>query len=154
MTDREYAALSKKIRKMAELWVGRLQLNFWHISVCVERVGQGETGAYAGSTVGGQADSFSEYMDATLTFFAPVLMDCSDAEIEKTVVHELLHLYTSRTMSDDYSTFDMELLTTNLTRLMLIAWDNTHGATARSVARNRQREATPAFALMSRQRDH
>ena len=132
MTDREYNALSKKLRKLTDLWVARLQLNFWHITVCVERVGQGGAGNYGGETCVGSCVSFSEYMDAVVTFYANCMADLSDAEIEKTVVHELMHLYTSHTMNDSYTDWHHERLTTDLTRLMLVAWQS-HLTTERRV---------------------
>lgn len=89
MNDKDFAAQQRRIMPLVKKWKLRLGLNLWDIDSefyrgPFEREGEWFTGAMAVVRW--------EYMDATLMFDLVSVTDLSDADVEKMVVHELMHV--------------------------------------------------------------
>jgi hypothetical protein len=95
MTDKEFSALRAKLRKLAKKWIPRLNLDQWAIQLTYDREGfaSANNGGNAGAaTCLARTGAMWQYLDAHIEFNMPVLLNCSDWEIEVTYVHELMHL--------------------------------------------------------------
>ena len=85
MTDREFNALRKRIRKIADRWHAELGLRWWKVVMLWERSApDGETLA--------EVNYSWQYQRAEITFYMPNLLGASDDDIEGTVVHEFCHI--------------------------------------------------------------
>jgi len=92
MTDSEYEATKQKIIALADKWQEALGLKWWRIKYVYYREGipGTEDSKYA---VLGQASVKWEYQHGTIEFNVMGLAAESDEQVERVVVHELMHVF-------------------------------------------------------------
>lgn len=97
--------MRRKIRALVKRWAKRLGLDGWIIRIVFER---------EGSHPGVLADVAREwtYRDALVTFYTRPLSGCDDAEIERVVIHELLHVVLSEMSTQGKSDHEERVVTT------------------------------------------
>lgn len=98
MTDKEFKSTKSKVKACLNWWIPQLGLKMWdEIDVLysddVRDAPNPDCGAHVTFTWC--------YQQATIKFYLPVLLDKSDSEIEKIVVHELVHILTSELLEFD-----------------------------------------------------
>ncbi len=89
MTDKEFAALRAKIKRIADRWCDALGLTAWNIRYIYHRDDWIQDGAGFVSAMRCHCDW--QYMLCTLHFNMPELAEMDDAELTECVVHEYLH---------------------------------------------------------------
>lgn len=87
MTDKEYKAFTSKVSKLYKKWIKTLGLAAWDISCVTVR-------GHSGYDDGRQADCRAqwEYRQASMRFYADVMEELSDDEIEAVFLHECCHI--------------------------------------------------------------
>ena len=94
MTDAEYEQTKDRLQAIADEWVECLGLRWWHISFFYHR----DAGEYRESspdiplTSKGYTSASWAYCDAAVHFNMAVLTTDDISELEKVVVHELMHI--------------------------------------------------------------
>jgi hypothetical protein len=78
------------IQEYAVWWTKVLGLGHWDLSF---KCADGTIEPASGDTVAGEANVSWKYENAVITFYPDVLKDMSEDEIEKLVVHELMHVF-------------------------------------------------------------
>lgn len=93
MTDKEFKKLHDKIRKIAEDWMQVLGLMWWNVTLEYVRDPRGMPSRQGNDNYClGEAHAYWQYLEATVKFNMPDLMDKPDEELEKIVLHELVHI--------------------------------------------------------------
>lgn len=97
MTDAEYRLQVRRIDKLQKKWWPCLGLSWWDIEIIQKRDGPidlGNTSTTASEKwiCLGKAEVKWQYMRAALHLDPRHLQHCSDAELEKTFVHECCHI--------------------------------------------------------------
>ncbi len=93
MNDKEFNALRSRIDKIAKWWIKQSGLGWWKISLVYDRdtTPQGDgTGDYH---LAATCSAKWQYLDATLTFNMQAFTETSSKNLEKTIVHELMHIF-------------------------------------------------------------
>lgn len=101
MTDKQYKKTKKRVNKALDWWIGELGLKWW--DEIIVRFHRDVTDAPDPLAVGHVTFTWC-YQQATINFYLPNLVNKSDRELEKIVVHELVHILTAELLifnSDD-----------------------------------------------------
>lgn len=85
------------IQEYATRWVKILGLVTWDLSFRCE---DGTIDPSTGETVAGETNVSWKYENAVITFYPDVLKDMTEDEIEKLVVHELMHVFLNEMRED------------------------------------------------------
>lgn len=103
MTDKEYEAQKKRIRRLTKKWFHKLGLGWWKIDIEYSRVSSDpfEKTAYSPKLISGKwvsvmatsADPW--YRKALITCYLPEVSTLDDEELEETYLHELMHVFLS-----------------------------------------------------------
>lgn len=119
MTDKEYNTEKKRIKKYINKWGRPIGLGYWKISFGFERVDYHRSitdgKRMIDESVHAVCDANSNYLDATITFYLRNTIKSDDAELEETVVHELMHIFLSP-MSTEKTIDEEERVATMLSR--------------------------------------
>lgn len=89
MTDSQFDWQRARIERFQVKWLDNLGLGFWKIKLQFYRE---PMDVKEGANCTGKADVMWEYMQATLSFYLPGMLDMSDAEAERLFVHECCHV--------------------------------------------------------------
>lgn len=131
MTNREYIRTRNLIQKLVKKWKQKLWLNHWNIS-CEYREksfpSSKEDKDYDEEGIldsGGDAyecraysNSLWQYMDANIVFNIECLSQLTDEGIEKTVIHELCHLFVDEITHKDSTHNNEERVVSTLTQVL------------------------------------
>lgn len=90
MNDKDFAQQKKRVQKYVDKWFKTLGLGWFTINFEWSREPDSSEGGTAGRTY-----SQWQYRSATITFFLPVLAQHDDDTVERTVVHEMVHVLLS-----------------------------------------------------------
>lgn len=90
MKDKEYEAEKKRIKGLVDKWVDPLGLKWFEITINYNRDYQEKDNNAAIATY-----SSWMYRHFTIDFFTATTKESSDAELEDTIVHELVHCLTA-----------------------------------------------------------
>src|SRR5687767_14475355 len=96
MNDREYRVQRRRLRSLAEKWIGRLGLNSWQVDLEYHRDGalpEALTPSCANATVRAVTTVQWEYLRAEVLWNMPAIEALSDGELEEVFVHELMHIH-------------------------------------------------------------
>lgn len=85
LDDAEFKKQKARIGKFLTKWQGPMGLRWFNIEVIFDRSYAQDNSAAVTSMARWR------YREFDITFYIPALMDKTDAEVEKTVVHELSH---------------------------------------------------------------
>lgn len=98
MTDKQYKKTKKRVRKVLEWWIDRMGLQWWDdIQIRFHR----DVSDAPDPLAAGHVTFTWCYQQATIHFYLPNLVDKDDAELEKIVVHELVHILTAELLTFD-----------------------------------------------------
>lgn len=78
------------VRKHVTWWVKSTGLGYWDIKI---QFGKDNPDSRTGDILVGEADVTWQYQMATITFYPKSMKNMSEDEIEKVVVHELMHVF-------------------------------------------------------------
>ena len=96
MTDKEYKAQKRRIRKVLKEWVGPCGFGWYRLVFEYDRHYAADNDrTFAMMTV------LWQYRSARIVFFLPVAVEVDEEELEHCVVHELCHLLVGSI--EDYS---------------------------------------------------
>lgn len=126
MTDAEYEAQRERVRPLFEKWVRALGLGWWELKLEFEREESAApiTGTQYHTGTWGTAFLCNvdwRYSRGTITAYMPLLGSMSDEELERSVVHELCHVFLNeaRTADKDDWLDHEERVATTLTKAFL-----------------------------------
>ena len=77
----------ERIRKILGPWLDELGLKWWTVHIIYDALKRDGSPKCAGT-----ADVDWQYMEASITFHLPKLLDEKDDELEQVVLHELMHI--------------------------------------------------------------
>lgn len=78
------------VRKYFKWWVHWLGLGYWHVTLCFSNETSPRDNGYF---LAGSCDCDWRYQTATVTIHPKAIKHLDKAEIEKTVIHELIHVF-------------------------------------------------------------
>ena len=90
MTDKEFNATEKRIKKLIAKWYAPVGWGWWRTDFNYSRDYCSDERLCAAET---KADF--KYSHADITFYMPIISNMSDDELEHTFVHELCHITAS-----------------------------------------------------------
>lgn len=99
MNDAEFEAAKERIKAIIDIWHSTLGLNWWHMTYEYSRDGM-VSQSEGNNTCLGMARVLWQYQTACLTFNVPALEGETDAEIERVVLHEMMHVFLNETRGD------------------------------------------------------
>jgi hypothetical protein len=99
MTDRTVSQLSKVIGKYVKKWQSNLFLGMWKINVTIRDYIGDDSTIDGYSTTATCATSW-QYFTASIDFNYIKLKDYEESEIEKIVIHELIHIVLNEMRED------------------------------------------------------
>lgn len=113
MTDAEYRKTKARVWKLAKRWQTALGLKWWHIEYDWLRESLGDDGKPDWEVTAKVRVEWM-YLKACITVCLPVMMDMSDTEIERTLVHEFMHVLVAemRHPCDDSDSHEERVVTT------------------------------------------
>jgi len=121
MTDKEFNATKKRIKKYFEKWRYQLGINWWKVTLNYSRVPLEDVNGIKGPLATNETSW--QYGSVSLAFDCVALFPCSNEDVEDTVVHELLHAIVNEMRDFDRGRPDSikheERVVTNLTDAML-----------------------------------
>src|SRR5712691_10117518 len=125
MNTDDFNVTKERIRQCADKWITPLGLKWWTVRLeydkerCTE-----QPGSRACTHV------LWEYLDATITFHMPELVDDDDAELERTFVHECCHILVAemRDYSETRNGKHEERAVTGLTKAFQWVYDLAYNA--------------------------
>ncbi len=96
MNDTEYRTQEKRVSAILKRWSYPLGLNWWHLSIKIER----EIDAEAQDDSDGYHTVMHtvvrwEYRTATITIYGPHIIDMEDDKLEHCLLHEFMHVWTA-----------------------------------------------------------
>lgn len=92
MTDAEYNVQKKRLKTLQDKWVAPLGLRWWKVTFSYSREPL-KSDATDGRTCLAQTMVDWEYLNATITFDMQCIAGESDDDLEKTFVHECMHVF-------------------------------------------------------------
>lgn len=95
MTDREYNELRRRIRKLIAWWGDELGLRWWIMHFNFDRSGESFSERENSNARGGVAAITHvnwQYGEASISFNMPLCLEVDDDELERYVVHEMMHV--------------------------------------------------------------
>lgn len=92
MTDAEFNVQRKRLLALQDKWIPALGLRWWHTTFVYSRQPL-KSEAAEGRTCLAQTLVDWEYLNATITFDMQAIVDESDDDLEKTFVHECMHIF-------------------------------------------------------------
>ncbi len=114
MTDKEYNATKRRVFAIAKKWQQALGLCWWEIAYDWCQV-EMESDKH-NITVRAVAVTQWEYAKASIALALPVLMELSDRDIERVVVHEFMHILVNEMGEPDADGKHQERVVTGLTK--------------------------------------
>ena len=81
--------LKKLIRKYFRWWLHWTGLGYWNITL---QISGEQKQSSDGGMLAGHCDCSWKYLTATITIYLPALEGCTPAQIEKVIIHELVHV--------------------------------------------------------------
>ncbi|MDZ4249527.1 MAG: hypothetical protein U0990_05495 [Candidatus Nanopelagicales bacterium] len=96
MDDAEFEAQKARIETAFHRWQNPLGLGYWLVHLIWEREGrdfESHTDGQTRSTCAARCFADWRYNEATITFNVPLYSDMDDDTVERTVVHELMHIF-------------------------------------------------------------
>jgi hypothetical protein len=91
VTDAEYEAQKARVRAAIARWDQPLGLRWWKMRYEYARE-HDNPGCDEVSRRVARCWTSWQYLEATIRFYLPALVDLDDAEVEQTVVHEMCHV--------------------------------------------------------------
>ena len=120
MKDREFKRQQDRVRKLLDKWVDPLGLGDWQIKLFLFHDAlpgrESEGGAFAPVF---QTESSWEYKMARIDGAACQTADCTDAELERLLVHELVHSLVAEMREEDPDHKHEERVVTSITDAIL-----------------------------------
>ena len=104
MNDQEFEAQTERIRVLAERWAKPLGLGWWHVRLKFERDSDEfaeRTKATGAATTLAVCTADWRYMEATITWNMRLVAAQDDDELERDVLHELMHVFLKEISVDD-----------------------------------------------------
>lgn len=95
MTDAEYERTKRRVRKIANKWIGMVGLGTWNVDLVYERAGirsKSKEGDDADRRVAMNVTTRWEYQQAAVSIDMLECFGMTDATLEETFVHELAHV--------------------------------------------------------------
>lgn len=92
LRDAEYRAQIVRVKKLTKLWSGILGAGWFHIQLCFEREGI-EGAHHTGMPYLACTEGSWEYMNFTIRWNMPLVLETGDEELENAVVHEFMHVF-------------------------------------------------------------
>lgn len=143
MTDAEFAAMKERVFALAQKWQKALGLAWWSIDYVWlrEMLPTTPEDDKAGLCVAAQCDAQWQYLKATITVSLPSLTDKTDEQIERIMVHELMHVLVNETEEADGWLKHQERVVSTLTAAVfwLLAAQGRSEVQTRKVSRNEHR---------------
>lgn len=90
MTDKEFKSVQKRVRGFLEKWKSILPLGTWDITPSYYREPWKDSEGGSSEAI---AQTFADwrYLHAAIWWYAPKIVDMGNEELERCVVHELMH---------------------------------------------------------------
>jgi hypothetical protein len=95
MTDKEFEKQKGRIQKLSEKWIKPLGLGWWTIKILYERTSIDRDTEDKNSETIMCVSPLPQYRTATITCFLLSIIDLDDIELEKSFIHELMHIFVS-----------------------------------------------------------
>lgn len=96
----KYNKVRDLIRKYVEQWVSVTGLAYWHIDILYSSETK-EARIGNGNNVAGYCECEWQYQKATITFYPKAMKSLKAEDIERVVVHELMHIFLNEMREDD-----------------------------------------------------
>ena len=122
MNDQEYEETKQRVFAIARKWQRALGLTWWVIRYewLRERIPTSEEDRAHGFVVVAQAYAHWKYGEAEIRVSLPAIKDQTDAEIERIMIHEFMHVLVDECRQTGDGWLDHEeRVVTNLTRAIL-----------------------------------
>lgn len=88
MTDKEFAIQKARVKELIDKWADVFELDQWNMTFMWTRVLNEDNSDCIAKTHGRW-----QYRHATIEFFLPIVAENdNDDELERTVIHELMHI--------------------------------------------------------------
>ena len=125
LSEKEIAKQDKRVRKFANKWIGKLQLDLWEINLVMENsYEESDNMGYHPQAVDGVWEAVMStsadpwYMVATIYCFLPVIVNMTDARLEESIIHEFMHVYLAPLSSNKHKK-EEEMVATHLARTFM-----------------------------------
>ena len=108
MTDAEYKAAKKRVQAVADRWRTVLGLGWWRITFVWSRTEKATDEERHGRDFNCIADTSVkwQYLDATITFYLPMVTGVSDDHLDYIVRHEFMHVLVREMRWQDHGDAD------------------------------------------------
>lgn len=115
MTDKDYQKQKSRITPLLDKWA-HAGFNWWRITYVWDRNEKPDFPHTAAD-----CEAWWQYRSAKITFYLPVCEDADDEELERIVVHELVHVLIGsiHNFENDETREMTEYATENVTRALL-----------------------------------
>ena len=115
MNDKEFNKLKKKITRFVEKWRVPLGIKWWSVNFYYEREYAKDDDKHDSCHTGATCKVQWPYKTAQITFYLPALDTLDDEELERTVVHELIHILVNEMRDFDEGANHEERVVSDLT---------------------------------------
>lgn len=92
MNDEEFERQKERIQALREKWVGPLGLKWWCTNWKYDRGDIADSDGYGNYPVA-HCRADWRYLEATIEWSLPRVVNLSDQELENVLVHELMHIF-------------------------------------------------------------
>jgi hypothetical protein len=113
VNDREYARARRRVERIFHRWRADLGLRWWSVRLEFERERHPRDSTE--TCVLGETTANWKYMNARIVFFLPEIAAMDDADLERSVVHELVHVLVNEMTERDEDDAHQERVVTTLT---------------------------------------
>ena len=147
MKDVEYNALKRRIERYSKQWRHHLGLDWWKITYTWDRTGEATRAheakygtASESDRTAAWADSKWQYLQSSITFNMPQMVDVKDDELSKMILHEHCHALVNEMRPTDFKTNYADYLeheervVSNLTAAFWWTWQGGRGEKAKEIA--------------------
>lgn len=124
MNDKEYEKQKKRVTKLWNKWRSPLGIGWWRVTVIYSRDKSTGSTLYAPPDVDGSFECVFDvrsdyyYKTATITAYLPVVKDLKDELLERSFIHELMHIQLKAMQHKDTAK-EEELVATSLADAIL-----------------------------------
>lgn len=125
LSEKEVVRQDKRVRKFANKWISKLQLDIWEVNLVMENdYEENREMGYHPQAVDGVWESVMStsadpwYMSATIYCHLPVIANMTDQRLEESIIHEFMHVYLSPMSSNKYKK-EEEMVATLLARTFM-----------------------------------
>ena len=93
MNDREFRELKRRLQRLVRWWGDELGLRWWLMHFNWDRTGEATTeDGHDGASVAAFTHVTWQYSEASITFNMPLCAEVDDDQLERYVVHEMMHV--------------------------------------------------------------